>query len=112
MPTISNTSPLLYLHQTRRLDVLRQLYERVSVAPAVLSELRAGMHSLEITLQYARNGTWPVVAEHRRPAARSIWRQGPLADSRQGCRHASALPPGTLLNARFPDSGNPESGIS
>jgi uncharacterized protein len=42
MPTISNTSPLLYLHHTRRLDVLRQLYQRVSAAPAVLSELRAG----------------------------------------------------------------------
>jgi hypothetical protein len=42
MPTFSNTSPLLYLHQTGRLDLLKRLYGIVHSAPAVLSELRAG----------------------------------------------------------------------
>jgi len=42
MLVISNTSPLLYLHQTSRLDLLKRLYGRISLAPAVLSELRAG----------------------------------------------------------------------
>jgi predicted nucleic acid-binding protein len=42
MLVISNTSPLLYLHQTGRLDLLKRLYGGISLAPAVLSELRAG----------------------------------------------------------------------
>lgn len=42
MLTFSNTSPLLYLHQTGRIDVLKRLYGTVHYAPAVLSELRAG----------------------------------------------------------------------
>jgi predicted nucleic acid-binding protein len=42
MLAISNTSPLLYLHLTNRLDLLKRLYGKVHVAPAVLSELRAG----------------------------------------------------------------------
>lgn len=42
MLTFSNTSPLLYLHQTGRLDLLKRIYETVHLAPAVLSELRAG----------------------------------------------------------------------
>jgi predicted nucleic acid-binding protein len=40
--TPSNTSPLLYLHQTGHLDLLKRLYGRIGLAPAVLSELRAG----------------------------------------------------------------------
>lgn len=42
MRAISNTSPLLYLHQTGRLDLLQRLYGTVNLAPAVLSELHAG----------------------------------------------------------------------
>ncbi len=40
--TLSNTSPLLYLHQIERLDLLRRLYGEVFVPPAVEEELQAG----------------------------------------------------------------------
>ncbi|HJX27225.1 MAG TPA: DUF3368 domain-containing protein [Thermoanaerobaculia bacterium] len=39
---ISNTSPLLYLHQVGQLDLLQHLYGRVIVPPAVREELRVG----------------------------------------------------------------------
>ena len=41
---VSNTSPLLYLHQVGQLDLLRQLYGRVVVPTAVADELAAGLH--------------------------------------------------------------------
>jgi len=40
--TISNTSPLLYLHLIGQLDLLVRLYEHVFIPQAVLDELRAG----------------------------------------------------------------------
>lgn len=40
--TISNTSPLLYLHLVKQLHLLPQLYGTVFVPPAVVSELQAG----------------------------------------------------------------------
>ena len=40
--TISNTSPLLYLHLIRQLDLLPRLYNAVFVPPAVVDELHAG----------------------------------------------------------------------
>jgi predicted nucleic acid-binding protein len=39
---ISNTSPLLYLHQVGQLDLLLRLYDQVQIPPAVREELRAG----------------------------------------------------------------------
>jgi hypothetical protein len=42
MPVISNTSPLLYLHQVHQLDLLRLLYGEVWIPHAVASELKAG----------------------------------------------------------------------
>jgi predicted nucleic acid-binding protein len=39
---VSNTSPILYLHQIDRLDLLPLLFARVIVPPAVLAELEAG----------------------------------------------------------------------
>jgi predicted nucleic acid-binding protein len=39
---VSDTSPLLYLHQVGHLDLLHSLYGRVSIPPAVAAELRAG----------------------------------------------------------------------
>src|SRR5487761_1885734 len=39
---ISNTTPLLYLHQLGCLDFLPQLYQQVFVPQAVLGELRQG----------------------------------------------------------------------
>jgi predicted nucleic acid-binding protein len=39
---ISDTSPLLYLHQIDQLDLLPKLYGRVVVPPAVRKELRTG----------------------------------------------------------------------
>jgi uncharacterized protein len=40
--TISNTSPLLYLHQLGQLDLLRALYGRILVPVAVANELVEG----------------------------------------------------------------------
>jgi hypothetical protein len=39
---ISNTSPLLYLHQVDRLHLLQRLYGRLLVPSAVQAELRTG----------------------------------------------------------------------
>jgi predicted nucleic acid-binding protein len=39
---ISNTSPLLYLHQIRQLPLLAKLYQRILVPEAVVRELAAG----------------------------------------------------------------------
>ena len=39
---ISNTSPLLYLHQIGRIDLLETLYGAVVAPPAVERELRVG----------------------------------------------------------------------
>jgi predicted nucleic acid-binding protein len=39
---ISNTSPLLYLHQVGRIDLLQSLYGRVHIPLAVKKELHAG----------------------------------------------------------------------
>jgi len=39
---VTNTSPLLYLHQLGLLDLLPDLYERVVVPTAVLRELEEG----------------------------------------------------------------------
>jgi predicted nucleic acid-binding protein len=39
---ISNTSPLFYLHRLRRLDLLRDLYQRIMVPDAVVDERKAG----------------------------------------------------------------------
>lgn len=40
---VCNTSPLLYLHQVGHLELLRELYGRIQVPPAVRAELRAGL---------------------------------------------------------------------
>jgi predicted nucleic acid-binding protein len=40
--TISNTSPLLYLHLVGQLDLLHRLYEQVLIPPGVKAELEAG----------------------------------------------------------------------
>ncbi|MEE8585721.1 MAG: DUF3368 domain-containing protein [Acidobacteriota bacterium] len=42
LTVISNTSPLLYLHQVGQLGLLRQLYQQVLVPAAVEAELKAG----------------------------------------------------------------------
>lgn len=40
--TVSNTSPLLYLHLVGCLDLLKEMYGTVVVPSAVASELQAG----------------------------------------------------------------------
>lgn len=40
---VSNTSPLLYLHQVGQLDLMRKLYGRIWIPPAVRLELQAGL---------------------------------------------------------------------
>lgn len=39
---VSDTTPLQYLHQSRMLDLLPKLFERVIVPPAVIEELAEG----------------------------------------------------------------------
>jgi hypothetical protein len=39
---ISNTSPLQYLHQLRQLHLLVDMYQSVTVPPAVVGELLEG----------------------------------------------------------------------
>jgi len=39
---VSNTSPLLYLHQVGQLDLLQELYGKLYVPSAVQLELKAG----------------------------------------------------------------------
>lgn len=39
---VSNTSPLLYLHQVGHIDLLRELYGRIRIPSAVRAELQAG----------------------------------------------------------------------
>ena len=39
---VSNTSPLLYLHQVGQLDLLRKLYKQIKIPSAVRDELLAG----------------------------------------------------------------------
>ena len=39
---ISNTSPVFYLHQIGRLEVLRDIYGTVIIPPGVVQELEAG----------------------------------------------------------------------
>lgn len=39
---VSNTSPLLYLHQVGQLDLLREMYSRIRIPSAVRKELQAG----------------------------------------------------------------------
>ncbi len=39
---VSNTTPLQYLHQVGRLDLLTRMYQRVIVPQAVADELRQG----------------------------------------------------------------------
>ncbi len=39
---ITNTSPLLYLHQVGYLNILQQLYRTVLIPPAVRQELETG----------------------------------------------------------------------
>ena len=51
---VSNTSPLLYLHQLGRLDLIRALYSRVLVPQSVVAELDVGR---------ARGYDVPAVAE-------------------------------------------------
>lgn len=41
---VSNTSPLLYLHQVGQLEILARLYGRVLIPPAVRAELDTGRH--------------------------------------------------------------------
>ena len=74
MLVISNTSPLLYLHQTGHLDLLRQIYGRVSLPSAVEYELRAGAalgvavptpaeHDWLTVLPVANPGLMPMVTD-------------------------------------------------
>jgi len=44
---VSDTSPLTYLHQIERFELLRTLYEEIIIPPAVKRELEEGAHAHE-----------------------------------------------------------------
>ena len=52
-----NTSPLQYLHQLGVLDILRHLYGKVTIPPAVVNELQAG-RAKGISLPAISNLSW------------------------------------------------------
>jgi predicted nucleic acid-binding protein len=54
---VSNTSPLLYLHQIGHLELLQQLYGQVRIPPAVRMELYAGAQ-LGISVPNLRSLMW------------------------------------------------------
>ena len=92
--TISNTSPLLYLHLVSQLDLLPQLYGQVLIPPAVQAELEAGAQrginrlppDTDKLLQndhwhgvYGRrlDGALPLSGGHRETPAESVHRPAP-----------------------------------
>jgi predicted nucleic acid-binding protein len=68
IPVISDTGPLSYLHKLGRLDLLRQLYGRILVPPAVVAELGVG-HRLGKDLPDVATLEW---IELRAPLADSL----------------------------------------
>ena len=58
--TISNTSPLLYLHLAGQLNLLRDLYGTVCVPPAVEAELAVGA-ARGVDVPAVRNLPWVTV---------------------------------------------------
>ncbi len=50
---IVNTSPLLYLHQVDCLELLQQLYDTITVPPAVPQELETGKFNAILPLRLA-----------------------------------------------------------
>jgi predicted nucleic acid-binding protein len=67
MLAIRNTSPLLYLHQVSELDLLRQLYGRVRLPPAVATELKAGGAVLGIAVPSPDAIDWLEIRPVRNP---------------------------------------------
>ena len=61
---VSNTSPLLYLHQLGLLELLQRLYTRVRIPPAVAHELGEGA-SLGHDVPAVRDLSWIEVSEVR-----------------------------------------------
>lgn len=66
--TICDTSPLQYLHQLRKLDILPALTTRVVVPPAVVAELQEGLQR-GIDLPEARRLAW---LDIRRPTSAPV----------------------------------------
>lgn len=69
---VSNTSPLLYLHQIGQLDLLRQLYGKVVVPGAVARELARGAQ-LGIDVPDLGRHPWVEVAERRNGVCNERW---------------------------------------
>lgn len=90
--TIANTSPIQYLHQLGRLNLLRELFGRIMVPTPVISELDAG-RQCGVPLPELRGIEWiEIVAESRRSPRLLAWDLGSgelavlsLALERPGC---------------------------
>jgi predicted nucleic acid-binding protein len=94
VPVISDTGPLSYLHKLGRLDLLRDLFGRILVPPAVVAELAVG---------HRRGKDLPDVAalawiELRAPPAGSLAGiDGLGAGETEGIALARALPAAVLV---------------
>lgn len=94
IPVISDTGPLSYLHKLGRLDLLRQLYGRILVPPAVVAELGVG-HRLGKDLPDVAALEW---IELRAPPADSLKEiEGLGAGETEGIALGRALPGALLL---------------
>mgnify|MGYP000925306766 CR=1 FL=1 len=94
VPVISDTGPLSYLYRLGRLDLLRQLYGRILVPPAVVAELGVG-HRLGKDLPDVAALEW---MELRAPPADSLKEiTGLGAGETEGIALGRALPGALLL---------------
>jgi predicted nucleic acid-binding protein len=67
---ICNTSPLLYLHQVSRLELLHELYGEITIPPAVKNELRVG-HERGVNVPKVSDIDWIRSRRSRGSRARS-----------------------------------------
>ncbi|MBK8252599.1 MAG: hypothetical protein IPK82_08015 [Polyangiaceae bacterium] len=100
IPVISDTGPLSYLHKLGRLDVLRQLYGRLLVPPAVVAELGVG-HRLGKDLPDVAALEW---IELRAPSADSLKEIEGLGagETESRSRRASRSRAGSPVDLRVP----------
>ncbi|MEO8501512.1 MAG: DUF3368 domain-containing protein [Vicinamibacteria bacterium] len=93
IPVISDTGPLSYLYKLGRLELLRQLYGRVVVPPAVVTELGVG-HRLGKDLPDVAKYEWIELRAPPADALKAI--EGLGAGETEGIALARELP-GALL---------------
>ena len=99
---ICNTSPLLYLHQVSRLELLHELYGDVRIPPAVKDELQVG-YERGVDVPRATNIDWinveapnsasllPAIVDLRLGEAEVFWRS--VSSSKKACSFSMTSSP-------------------